>query len=209
LRFGANYRSRISHDLSGPENVSVPQSLSVLSPMNAAQLDVSNGGTHTQVTLPDTASLGAYWQVEPDLALLAEIEWTHWSLFHNLITTSDSMAAPSSNVLENWRNTWFGSVGANWQLLDVLTLQSGLAFDETPIPSAQYRYAAIPDTNRVIVGVGFTYAMLQGLDMQFGYGHIFGLPGGVQSSAYASAGTLSGKVHNSGDTASMGVRAKF
>jgi long-chain fatty acid transport protein len=26
LRFGANYRSRISHDLSGPENVSVPQS---------------------------------------------------------------------------------------------------------------------------------------------------------------------------------------
>ena len=63
------------------------------------------------------------------LALLATVEWTDWSLFQSVNITPTNPALPGTVIQENWRNTWFFSVGANYRIMDRLMLQGGVGYD--------------------------------------------------------------------------------
>jgi long-chain fatty acid transport protein len=107
-RVGLDYRSRITHTINGTQSVFVPPLLAAASPTAAARLRFLNSSASTQITLPDNVTLGFYHQVDPQWAVMADVQWTHWSLLRNVVVVP-SNGAPATVLPENWRNTWFAS----------------------------------------------------------------------------------------------------
>jgi long-chain fatty acid transport protein len=206
-RIGLDYRSRIQHDITGAQYVSVPPLLSAVSPRTAAALGFLNSKAFTKVTLPDSVSLGFYHQIDPRWAVMADLQWTHWSLFKN-VTITPSNGAPSTILPEDWRNTWFGSVGTSYRVLDKLTLQGGVAYDESPVTDSN-RTTRIPDYSRFMIGVGATYAVLRNVNLQAAYLHLFSGDAKIDNAASATSGRIVGKYSDTADSASLGVAVKF
>jgi len=206
-RIGIDYRSRIRHDLSGETKVTVPSIYSAYSPALAAYLQNLNTGNSTNVTLPDSLSAGIYHQVTPQLALVGSVEWTDWSLFDKLDITH-TKGTPSTIVYENWRNSWYVGVGANYQLTDKILLQGGFAYDESPVTDSN-RTTRIPDCNRYDLGIGMQYKVLPSTTLQIAYLHLFSPGGSINNSAGAAAGTITGNYDLSANSVTAGLTAKF
>jgi len=210
LRFGLDYRSRIQHNISGTQSISIPAVYSLLPGGSAlvGALNAQNSPATTSITLPDSVTGGAYWQVTPQLALLSDISWTDWSLLKSInVTPSAPFAAPST-INENWRNTVAVSVGANYNLTKELMLQGGAGFDQSPVTDSN-RTSRIPDSNRYLVSIGAQYDILPNLTLQAAYSHIFFASAELTSQASTTSGVLVGKYTNAADTASLGVKYRF
>jgi long-chain fatty acid transport protein len=208
FRIGLDYRSRIQHDIAGTQSIYVPPLLGVLSPSTAALLRAQNSPARTTITLPDSATLGFYWQATPQLAVLSDISWTDWSLIKTInVVPSNAGAAPSA-IVENWRNTFAVSVGANYHLTKEVLVQGGIGFDQSPVTDAN-RTSRVPDSDRCIAAVGAQYDVLSNLTAQVAYAHVSSASASVWTQASATSGTLIGKYTNAADTVSLGVKYRF
>lgn len=206
-RVGLDYRSRITHSINGSQYVSVPQLLALASPGTAARLAFLSSSASAQVTLPDSVTLGFYHQINPQWAVMADAQWTHWSLLKSLVVVP-SNGGPTTVLPENWRSTWFGSIGASYRPIEKLLLQAGFAFDESPVTTSN-RTSRIPDSNRYELGVGATYTLLPGINLQAAYLHAFFASASINNAASATSGVLIGSYHSSADTFSLGATVKF
>jgi long-chain fatty acid transport protein len=81
-RIGIDYRSRIRHNISGEQKITVPEIYSQLSPAAVSLLNASSSAATTSVTLPDSLSAGIYHQMTPQWAVMGSVEWTDWSLLN-------------------------------------------------------------------------------------------------------------------------------
>ena len=54
-----------------------------------------------------------------------------------------------------------------------MVLRSGIAFDETPIPSAERRTARIPGSDRTWLSFGLSYTLDDTKSVDVGYSHLF------------------------------------
>jgi long-chain fatty acid transport protein len=216
LRFGLDYRSRIQHNISGTQTVSVPGTytsgaLGPFSPLGqiiAGALNAQSSAVSTSITLPDSLTGGVYWQATPQLALLSDASWTDWSLLQSINVTPSSPSATATSIVENWHNTFAISVGANYKLTKELMLQSGVGFDQSPVTDSN-RTSRIPDSNRYEIGIGAQYEIMPNLTLQVAYAHIFFASAELVSEASTTSGVLVGKYSNSADTASLGVKYSF
>ena len=208
LRFGLDYRSRIQHDISGTQSVTIPGLVPVFSLPTAGFLAAQNAPASTKITLPDSITLGGYWQATPQLALLADIGWTDWALLQNINVVPSGAGAQASTIAENWHNTVAVSIGANYQLTEALMLQGGVGFDQSPV-TATNRTSRIPDSNRYLIGIGAQYEVMKNVTLQIAYAHVFFDNATIASSASATAGTLTGSYATAADTLSVGVKVRF
>lgn len=94
VRVGLDYRSRIRHNIDITQSVSVPPLLSLASPATAAALSRLNTGARTTITLPDSVTLGAYWQINPQWAVMADVQWTEWSLIQAITVSPTTPLVP-------------------------------------------------------------------------------------------------------------------
>jgi long-chain fatty acid transport protein len=216
LRFGVDYRSRIQHDISGTQSVSVPAAYTsgALGPLSAAGQSIAallatqSSAAGTKITLPDSVTIGGYWQATPQLALLSDASWTDWSLLQTINIVPTSPLAASTSLVENWHNTYAISIGANYQLTKTLMLQGGAGFDQSPVTDSN-RTSRIPDSNRYELSVGAQYQILPNLTLQVAYAHIFFASAELVSAASTTSGVLVGKYAVSADTGSIGVKYRF
>ncbi len=206
-RAGINYRSRISHRVSGSQYVFVPPLLAAGSPATAALLARLDSGAHADVTLPDNVSIGLYHDITPRWAVMSDLQWTHWSLLKE-ITIAPLNGAPTTNLPLNWRSTWFVGVGTSYRVLDTLLLQTGFSYDQSPVPDF-YRTSRVPDSDRYNLGVGVTWSVLPNVNLQAAYLHTFFANAPISNSATPSAGTIQGKYDVSADSVSLGATLKF
>jgi len=203
-RIGIDYRSRIRHDLYGAQNVTAPAAYG----SNFVPLDTA--GT-TSITLPDSVSMGIFSQVTPQLALLGSLQWTEWSLFKQLDVTARN-GSGNTAIVENYRDTWFAAVGANYQLTDKILLQTGFAYDESPVTSA-WRTSRVPDADHYDLGIGVQYKLTPAATIEAAYGHVFTLGGKINNSAAGGSnltpGTLTGSYDLADNSATLGLDVKF
>jgi len=220
-RIGLNYRSRVFHELSGKATYQTPASVgglasavgSLFGPAAAGALASQipvNSAAKAKITTPDSLNLSYYRDINAQWAAMASAEWTHWSVFKSLNVTNSDTGAAVSSTNENWRDTWFLSLGANYKPIDKLTLHGGVAFDESPVKDA-YRTPRIPDANRYWLSVGATYAVLPNTDVSFGYTHIFADKATINytGSTALATGTLTGSYDNYVDVFSLGATMRF
>jgi long-chain fatty acid transport protein len=210
-RIGADYRSRIRHDITGKQKVTVPSSYAAVSPAVVGLLNGSNSAATTTVTLPDSLSLGIYHQITSRWSVMGSVEWTEWSLF-NALSVTPTNGSSNTVIQEDWHNTWYAGIGTNYMVLDNVMLQSGFAFDQSPVTDSN-RTTRVPDANHYDLGFGVQYQVLPSTTLQLAYLHVFSPGGNIDSTASTSAltpsGTIIGSYADSDNSVTAGVVMKF
>ena len=170
-RIGASYRSKIKHDLKGKALYDLDTGLPfILGATGVTRFE--NRDVKASVELPDSLSLSLAHKVNNRLEVLADITHTQWSTFQELLV-EDLAGDEVSRVPEEWKDVTRVSLGANYKYNDKLTLRTGIAFDEEPIPSAKLRTPRIPGNDRKWLSVGAGYKVNKKLKLDVGYSHLF------------------------------------
>ena len=197
MRIGVTYRSRIDYTLSGTSTFSgVPTAFST----NAR---FQNSNATADLTMPDTASLSVFQTFDDKWDIMSDITWTHWSVF-SALTVNFANGAPANVTTENWRDTWRFSLGTSYKVSEAWKLRSGVAWDQTPVPSQTLRTARIPDNSRTWITVGASWSFAKGASVDFGYAHLF-VPSAPIDHTQQAAGTLVGNYD--GDVNILSVQA--
>lgn len=173
VRLGLAYRSNISHNADGHTTLNnVPVKID-----NGLVLTNIRSDMEVRIKTPDTITFSATWEATDALRLSGTARWSKWSNFHSLDVQNLDLAGPqfSSTVVENnWDDTWFFSVGADYKLNGQWTIRGGVAYDQGPVEN-QYRMAVIPDTDRVWFSGGASYKYTDNLTFDFGATYIKGV----------------------------------
>ena len=167
VRLGLAYRSHIAHNAEGHTDVG---------PLNLTS------DMKVRIKTPDTVTLSATWEATDALRLSGTARWSKWSNFKSLSLDNsgfdnqrvDQIASAHSTITNNWDDTWFFSVGADYKLNGQWTVRGGVAYDQGPVEN-QYRMAVIPDTDRVWFSGGASYKYTDNLTFDFGATYIKGV----------------------------------
>jgi long-chain fatty acid transport protein len=179
-RVGLSYRSSIKYTVSGNVDFTRP-TVTTLGPGNAAAnaalaAATYNGGVEADVEVPDTVILSAWRQLDDRWEVMGDLSWTGWAKIQYLdIIRTDGAANGTtlSSTHENWRNTWRAAVGASYRYDDQWKFRGGLAYDQSPVDSSEYRTPRLPDNNRTWLSLGAQYKPNQDLWFDFGYTYIW------------------------------------
>ncbi|MCX4190999.1 OmpP1/FadL family transporter [Methylophaga sp. OBS1] len=155
-RVGLSYRSKISHTLEGDGTL---DALGVKEDISA------------DLDLPETVSLAIHHQLNDKWAIMADATWTRWSRFEELVIESDGIL--STDKPENWDNSMRYGIGLSYQYNDKWQFRTGVAYDETPIPSSGFRTARIPGNDRKWVAFGASYQYSDNIVIDAAYAHLF------------------------------------
>lgn len=215
-RVGVAYRSEVTQKVKGDADFTVPGA-ALFATASGAFTDTGLTG---EITLPDSLSVSIYHAYNNKLAVLADVTWTGWSDFKELRIVYDNKDAngpgtgqPDSVTTENWDNTLRYSVGLNYRLDEKILLRTGVAYDETAIPTAELRTPRVPGNDRTWLSFGLQYKIDDEFTVDVGYTHLFisdtPINNTFESSIPTLEATLTGKYSASVDIISTQVTWKF
>jgi len=205
---GVAYRTEMDVDVKGDGKFSVPAAAAPILSSGAFQ----NTGLKASITLPQSLSISVAHDIDK-VKVLADITWTGWSSFEELRIDFDNPFQPDGLTTEEWEDTFRYSVGADWQYSDKITLRTGIAFDETPVPNSERRTARIPGNDRTWLSFGGTYIINSEFTIDVGYSHLFiddtKIDNTFESSQAALNSTLTGTYEASVDILSAQLRWNY
>lgn len=165
VRFGAAYRSKVSHELSGDLKITKPSNL----PGTVSGLPaLSNTRISTPLVLPESASLSTYAQITPKVGVMGSATWIRWSRISEL-RTQYANGAPDTVIPLLWKNSWRIGAGVTYQASPTVTLRGGLAFDQSPTTSANLQTLYVPDDDRWVAGMGASFKLTNKSTIDLGY----------------------------------------
>ena len=187
LRFGLAYRSAIEHDAEGTTKINgIPYPASNL----VGDLDGQTFGMSTTIKTPDTVMLTGTWEATDQLRLSGLIRWANWSNFEelniendvpaNILSKVSAMGLDSSmltklDVVNDWKDTWLFSVGADYKINSAFTVRGGIAYETSPVDDQSTRMAVIPDTDRVWLSLGASWHATKDLQFDMGATYLMGV----------------------------------
>ncbi|MDV2301524.1 outer membrane protein transport protein [Vibrio cholerae] len=163
------------------------------------------------VTLPATAELASFHQLNDQWAIHASINWTDWSSFKELT----AVFPEKSDLIksENWEDNYRFALGTTYQYDAKLALRAGVAYDTSAVDDKN-RTATIPETDRTWVSVGGSYVVTPQLTLDAGVTYIFAKDATINEprdasdqTAAAIGGAFTGNV--SGNVWLIGVQANY
>lgn len=175
---GLSYRSQIKHNASGDADFTA--------------MPFADQGIESTVTLPASASLSVAYPFNDKINILADATWTGWSSFDELRIEFDNKE--DSVQPEEWNDIMRYSLGATYQYAPDLILRTGVAYDQTPIPSADLRTPRIPDSDRIWLSFGAGYQWNKTMRIDVAYSHLWGGTEGIEAvSSDTGAHVLQGR----------------
>jgi long-chain fatty acid transport protein len=156
-RVGLTYRSGVDHKIEGNLNFTGASPL----------LGLVSGPANAKAHLPSTTTLSLTHQLDPDLSLSADIQFTHWSVFQDV--TIQSANPPLANI-EHYRDAWMIGVGGRYRLDEDWSLMAGVALDQSPVTS-RYRAVTLPDSDRILLGMGAEVRLSDSMTMEGAYAY--------------------------------------
>jgi len=171
-RLALAYRSKISHNLKGKGEFSIPDSPGGSIALVAAGGGFTNGSISGKVALPESASFAVHHQVNDKWAVMADASWTRWNRFQDLTIISNDATRLNSSKQEQWDNNMRYGIGFTYAHNDKWTFRGGVAYDETPV-SDEFRTPRIPDEDRKWIAAGASYKYSDNITLDAGYTHIF------------------------------------
>ena len=169
-RIGFSYRSKVDHKIKGKHNLN----------LTSVWGKVSLGDDGADLHLPEYYILSGYHKIG-DFGLSASVKWTKWSRFETLDVYSRAKSPTNPTgakksvgaVKEEWRDTWTLALGTDYYYNDKLTYRAGIAFDQAGVKDAAHRTARVPDSDRLILGIGASYKFNEKSQLDFAYSHLF------------------------------------
>jgi len=126
-------------------------------------------------SLPGSVNVGITQGITDDFRVMGEFRWINWSVFDEIqVRTPDfAFAPPLDNFAEeqNYEDAFFIAAGAEYDITRDMTLRGGIAWDETPTTDA-FRTVRVPDSNRLWLSGGVSYAPLDFLTLDFSYSYL-------------------------------------
>lgn len=189
-RFGLSYRSKIDHHETG-----------------SAQVGPFGYGVHADVTVPESVLMTAWRQLDERWSLSGNVRWSRWSRLQSIDIHPDSNGLPIS-LPQNWGDSWYFSLGADYRHNDQLTFRGGLAYETTPIRRSADRTPIIPDSDRLWTTLGASWHLDAHSTLDLAYAHLFSV--GDRGSRHAVGGsTLNGEYSLAGDLFGLQYQYRF
>jgi long-chain fatty acid transport protein len=147
LSFGAAYRSQVKLDLEGDANYLATTATGQNPALGLAKKVKTSGST--EITLPDTLTLGVAWKPLDALTVEFDAERTGWSSYKQLELKFGQELAAFNNKpdAKNWKDVWAYRFGAQYAVTPHLDLRAGYAFDISPTPDTTVS-PELPDADR-------------------------------------------------------------
>ena len=203
LTFGAAYRSKVLHELSGKLTVTGLEGLL------GGQNFRADGGAHFNT--PWAATFGLRWRATDRLTLNAQAVRQGWSVFDAIFVTSPL----TTQTNENYHDTLSGAFGIDYEVTPRWIMRTGLQYDPSPTPGPT-RDARVPDANRWLFSVGTSLKVTHRITLDASVTYIDFQNSAITRDASAYVGTpvpvpvsLSGLVQASGVVAGIGSRIWF
>jgi long-chain fatty acid transport protein len=213
-RFALNYRSKISHRLQGTADFNVPQSVSTLitqlAPLlglNTSSLPFQNTSGTADFTTP-AVTTASYWHQEDKFGFGADVSYTQWDVFKNLVVNYGNPVQPATTQVFDWHNSWYASFGGEYYLTDKLTARAGIGFDGTPTAAAT-RDVRVPDESRKLLSVGLGYKATDHFTINASYAHIFVNRASVDNDISATEDVVTGTYDDYGNLFALSAVYKF
>ncbi len=172
-----------------------------------------DGDASAEITLPDMASLSLYHRICPQLALMADVSWTHWSTLDELRIQFDNPEQPDSITTLKWEDAWRFGLGATYTPVPVWDIRLGAMYDQTPIPNAERRTPRLPDQDRLWTAIGTSYRFTDAFSADLAYAHLFMLGNAKVDmepvGENATRGGLKGSYDNTGNIVSAQANYKW
>ena len=203
---GLGFRSSIEHTLKGDISVA---GLSAL----------GRAGVSADLETPAIATASLRQKASERLTLLGTVQWTHWSELDEVVVKARSSnpnlgavaGKPVAVLPLNWHDGWLFSAGLEYEATDRTTIRSGVAYEESPIRSADERTVRLPDADRIWVSVGATHNISDTMTMNLAYSHIFFEDGSLDRTTKFPVGDMRflGQVEQDVDIFALSINIKF
>jgi long-chain fatty acid transport protein len=173
-KVGLAYRSQVKARISGSVSftsatISNPLGQEILG--RAGKTALASGPVYMNLTLPASAIASADVRITPRAHLMADVQFTEWSVFQTLSIVRQS-GLELSSVPEDYHNTWRVAVGGEYRLSARWMLRAGTAYDETPVPSST-RNPRLPDNGHIWLASGIQWKPSGRVIVDVGYAHLF------------------------------------
>ena len=152
-RWGLRYIGAVDFDLEGSAKLNTP-------------MGEMKDKASKFFPLPDIATLSLEKSLSPKLRLLADLEWSNWSVFKESRIVHEN--GPTIIVDRNWQDTWGGAVGLSYDLTPRWTLNTGLSYDQSPVASTD-RKLDPPVDRQVALGLGARLHLSENSELTFNY----------------------------------------
>ncbi|MDG4866465.1 outer membrane protein transport protein [Guyparkeria sp. 1SP6A2] len=201
-RVGVSYRSGVDHELEGEADYT----MSV--PLNAFPRFSDNPVT-AGLDLPPTVAASLTHEFSDTLTGSLGLLWTGWSSFEELRVEQSGSGQDDILTKEKWDDTLRVAVGGEWQFAPRWTLRAGAAYDPTPVPSAEFRTARLPDADRTWASMGLGYEISKQWSVDVGYTHIWMTDSTIDNVTESDSNTLSGQYQGKVDILGLQLNAHF
>lgn len=153
---GVGWRSSVAHSISGEQRVAG------VGPAASFELDVDT---------PDMVTVSVRQALSNRLRVLGTVEWTNWDRLdvHPIIVGGTQVGTFDFQ----WQDGWFFSIGTEYDVSRQLTVRTGVAYEISPIEDPSQRLPQVPDSDRIWVSAGATYAWSETMSFDIGYTHVF------------------------------------
>jgi long-chain fatty acid transport protein len=187
-RIGVAYTSKV--DLNFEDSLDVKGTGPLLD-----RLDGLN--TKLDMSVPQTATLSLYQQLDSQWALLASVNWQDWSDFGEIYVDVDTSLAgsQSTTVDAKYKDTYQLALGTQYQATPKLRWDAGIAYDTAAVSDGN-RAVTVPMGETWRVGTGATYAVDQSTDLNLSWDLVWMGDMPVDQSKSLSGERLSGQYNN-------------
>lgn len=163
-RVGVHYRSSLDYDLEGDTRFADrPAALAAAIPDSDVKMSLKT---------PDSAAFSVAHDLSDRVQLLGDATWTQWSRIDEipLVRTSGTMNGTTLDTLTfDFKDTWRLSAGVNYRMSGTTLLKAGVAFDQSPVPSAEKRSVRLPDSDRWWLSLGAAFQVSRADKLDVGY----------------------------------------
>lgn len=145
VTFGVSYRSPVDVDYNGQ---------ATFDPL--AGLFFPNGNVSIDIDLPAILAVGLSTTYIKNWTFEFDLYWVDWATMDTLLINYHNPLPPDQPIIRNWKDVFFYSLGARYQLNESIVLRGGYMFRNTPVPESTLD-PLIPDADNHIVTVGAGY----------------------------------------------------
>jgi long-chain fatty acid transport protein len=103
---------------------------------------------------------------------MADWSWWNWSRFDALAVDFSNPLTQDNVQPQNWNDASITSIGIRWRTSSSLMWRAGLAYNESPVPSAELRTARIPDSDRIWLALGAVWQFNDNVRLDAGFAHL-------------------------------------
>jgi long-chain fatty acid transport protein len=173
-RFGLAYRSSISHQLKGSTvwDFSKVTTDPIVNGVLSASSHKVNSAALVSLRTPETLSANVFHQFDSKFAGMADVTFARHNRMGDLDIQFPGTTEGAEVIRQQWKNTVRVSLGGNYAYNEALTLRAGVAYDESPVQSAELTHPALPDSDRMQYSIGANWKLNARSSIDFAYSYL-------------------------------------